>query len=464
MIDGSMITRFKSSLRGELILPGDESYDRERKVFNALIDRHPAMIAKCADVADVITAVNFARENNILLSIRGGGHNAGGLGVCNEGLVIDLSKIRYTHVDPVNKTVRVGGGTTWGDVDHATNVFGYAVPSGVISTTGVGGLTLGGGVGHLSRKYGLSIDNLIEVDVVLASGKLVKANANKNKDLFWAIRGGGGNFGVVTSFLFKLNKLQYVYAGPMLWDLDRASEIMRWYDTFIRKAPEDLTGFFVYMSVPPGEPFPENLHYKKMCGVVWCYTGPETKAEKVFEPIRKMNPVFQMVGTMPFPVLQSIFDPLLAPGLNWYWRADFIKELPDEAIELNVKYGKQMPTLLSQSHFYPINGAAARPGKKDTAWSYRDAMYAMVIVGVDPDPANIEVITKWTKDYYDAIHPYSAGGAYINFMMDDEGEERIKATYRDNYSRLTQIKRKYDPKNLFRVNQNIKPTPKTKAA
>lgn len=464
MIDGAIITRFKSSLRGELILPGDESYERERKVFNALIDRHPAMIAKCADVADVITAVNFGRENNILVSIRGGGHNAGGLGVCDDGVVIDLSKIRYTHVDPVNKTVRVGGGSMWGDVDHATNVFGYAVPSGVISTTGVGGLTLGGGVGHLSRKYGLSIDNLIEADVVLASGKVVKANAKENRDLFWAIRGGGGNFGVVTSFLFKLNKLQYVYAGPMLWDLDRAAEIMRWYDTFIRKAPEDLNGFFIYMSVPPGEPFPENLHYKKMCGIVWCYTGPEAKAEKVFEPIRKMNPDFQMVGTMPFPVLQSIFDPLLSPGLNWYWRADFIKDLPDEAIELNIKHGKLMPTLLSQSHFYPINGAASRPGKKDTAWSYRDATYAMVIVGVDPDPANNEAIIKWTKDYYDDIHPYSAGGAYINFMMGDEGEDRIKATYRDNYTRLAQIKKRYDPKNLFRVNQNIKPTSKTKAA
>jgi hypothetical protein len=464
MIDGAIVTRFKSSLRGELILPGDESYDRERKVFNGMIDRHPAMIAKCADVADVITAVNFGRDNNILLSIRGGGHNAGGLGVCEGGLVIDLSKIKYTHVDPVNKTVRVGGGCTWGDVDHATNAFGYAVPSGVISTTGVGGLCLGGGVGHLSRKYGLSIDNLLEADVVLANGKLVRASATENKDLFWALRGGGGNFGVVTSFLFKLNKLKNVYAGPTLWHMDKAAEMMRWYDNFIRKAPEDLNGFFMFMTVPPGEPFPENLHYKKMAGVVWCYTGPESKAEKVFEPIRKTNPDFQMTGTMPFPMLQSMFDPLLTFGLNMYWRADFMKDLSDEAIDINVKYGNTLPTLLSLAHFYPINGAASKPGKKDTAWSYRDATYAMVMVGVDPDPANNEIITKWTKEYYEELHPHTEKGAYVNFMMDDEGDDRIKATYRDNYAKLTQIKRRYDPKNLFRGNQNIKPTPKTKAA
>jgi hypothetical protein len=457
MIDDALLTSFKSSLRGELILPGDEQYEKERKVFNGMIDRHPAMIAKCNDVADVITSVNFARDNNILLSIRCGGHNAGGLGVCENGLVIDLSHINFTHVDSAAKTIRVGGGATWGDVDHATNIFGYATPSGVVSSTGVGGLTLGGGVGYLTRKYGLSIDNLIEADIVLANGKLVKASSEKNKDLFWAIRGGGGNFGVVTSFLFKLNKVKNVYAGPMLWELERATEVMRWYDTFIRKAPGDLNGFFAYLTVPPGEHFPQHLHFNKMCGVVWCYTGPESKAEKVFEPIRKLNPAFEMVGTMPFPMLQSLFDPLMTPGLNMYWRADFINELPDDAINLSIKHAKLMPTLLTQAHFYPVNGAASKPNKKDTAWNYRDAQYAMVIVGADPDPANNDSITKWTKDFYDDIHPYSAGGAYVNFMMHDEGDERVKATYRENYGRLAKIKNRYDPDNLFKVNQNIRP-------
>lgn len=464
MIDGAKLTGFKASLRGDLILPGDESYERERKVYNGMIDRRPAMIAKCADVADVISAVNFARDNNILLSIRGGGHNAGGLGVCDDGLVIDLSRIRYTQIDPVKKTIRVGGGSTWGDVDHATNAFGFATPSGIISTTGVGGLTLGGGVGHLSRKYGLSIDNLIEADIVLANGKLIKTNLQENKDLFWAIRGGGGNFGVVTSFLFKLNRLKNVYAGPMLWEMDRAAEVMKWYDNYIRKAPEDINGFFAFLTVPPGEPFPEHLHFKKMCGVIWCYTGPESKAEKTFEPIRKLKPAFEMIGIMPFPMLQSIFDPLLPPGLNMYWKADFIKDLPVEAINLSVEHARLLPTLLSLVHFYPINGVAAKRGKKDTAFSYRDAVYAMVIVGVDPDPVNNEIITKWTRDYYDAFHKFSAGGAYVNFMMDDEGDERIKATYRENYNRLARIKKRYDPKNLFRTNQNIKPTSKIKAA
>jgi hypothetical protein len=457
MLDSFSIDKLRTVFRGELISPDNSSYDQARKVFNGMIDRHPALIARCKDTADVINAVNFARENNVLLSVRGGGHNAGGLAVCDDGLVIDLSDINYTQIDLYKKTVRVGGGSIWGDVDHATNLFGYAVPSGTVSTTGVAGLTLGGGVGHLSRKYGLTIDNLIEADVVLANGKFVKTSATQNKDLFWAIRGGGGNFGVVTSFLFRLNKLKNVYAGPMFWELDRAQEVMRWYDSYIRKAPADVNGFFAYLSVPPGPPFPEPLHHKRVCGIVWCYTGEEKKAVKIFEPIRKLNPVFDMVGSIPFPMLQSLFDPLLSPGLNMYWRADFMDEISDEVIALNVKHTKIKPTLLSQSHYYPVNGAAAKPKKKDTAWNYRDTTYAMVIVGVDPDPANNDVITTWVKNYYNDLHPYSAGGAYVNFMMDDEGEDRIKATYRDNYDRLARIKHKYDPKNLFRVNQNISP-------
>ncbi len=457
MVGDKTVQELKANLRGELIQPGDKGYDDARKVYNGMIDKRPRLIARCVDVADVIVAVNFAREHKLLLAVRGGGHNGGGLGICDDGLVIDLSHIKYTRVDPEARTVRVGGGTTWGDVDHATHPFGLAAPSGIISTTGVGGLTLGGGVGHLTRKYGLSIDNLLSVDVVLADGRFVTANAEENADLFWAVRGGGGNFGVVTSFLFKLHRVKTVVGGPTLWTLDQAAGVMKWYRDFITKAPEELNGFFAFLTVPPGPPFPEALHLKKMCGIIWCYTGPEKDADRVFKPVKEFGPpALYGIHAMPMPGLQGAFDPLLPPGLQWYWRADFVNELSDEAIALHVKFAQEMPTPLSTMHMYPINGAVHRVSKKDTPWSYRDSTWAAVIAGIDPDPANNTKISAWAKAYWDALHPYSAGGAYVNFMM-DEGEERVKATYRDNYARLSSIKKKYDPTNLFRVNQNIKP-------
>ena len=460
MLDETAVSQLKSVFRGDIILPGDDQYEAARKVYNGMIDRRPGIIAKCADVPDVISAVNFGRDNNLLIAVRSGAHNAGGLGVCDDGLVIDLSKLKYTYVDPDKKTVRVGAGCTWGDVDHATNGFGFVTPSGIISTTGVGGLTLGGGIGHLTRKFGLTIDNLIEADVVLANGKLVKTYKDNKPDLFWAIRGGGGNFGVITSFLFKLNKLSSVYAGVTLWELDRSAEVMKWYRNFIKNAPNDINGFFAFLMVPPGDPFPKDLHFKRMGAIVWCYTGSPKKAGDVFKPIRKLKPDFEFLGTMPHPMLQSMFDPLLPSGMQWYWKADFMNELPDEAIDIHLKYAHELPTLLSLMHMYPVNGAAAKPGKKDTAWSYRDATWAVVICGVDPDPANKDLITKWTKDYYNELHPYSAGGSYVNFLMHDEGDERVRTTYRGNYDRLAKIKHKYDPGNLFRVNQNISPEKK----
>jgi FAD/FMN-containing dehydrogenase len=457
MVDSAKVEEFRAGLRGQLIQPGDAGYDAARKVHNGMIDKRPRLIARCADVADVITAVNFGRENKLPVSIRCGGHNAGGLGICDDGLVIDLAPIKYAHVDPAARTVRVGGGTTWGDVDHATHAFGLAVPAGIISTTGVGGLALGGGIGHLTRNFGLTCDNLLAADVVLADGTLVTASAEKNADLFWALRGGGGNFGVVTSFLFKAHPISTVYAGPMLYELDQAADVMKWYREFITKAPNELNGFFLFMVVPPGPPFPEPLHMKKMCGVMWCYSGALEKAEDAFKPVRAFRkPALDLVGPLPYPAVQSMFDALYPPGLQWYWRADFVNELSDAAIAQHVKQGSAVPTMHSTMHLYPVNGAAARVGKQDTAWSYRDANWAQVTVGVDPDPANREKITAWSKAYFDALHPHSAGGAYVNFMM-DEGEERIKATYRDNYPRLAAVKKKYDPTNFFRVNQNIKP-------
>ncbi len=458
MTDTNKIENLKASLRGRLIQPSDSGYDEARMVYNGMIDRHPGLIAQCADVADVITAVNFGRDNNVLIAVRGGGHNAGGLGVCDDGLVIDLSRMRGVRIDPKARSVRVEGGCNWGDVDHATHAFGLAVPTGTISTTGVAGLTLGGGIGHLTRKYGLTIDNLLGADMVLSDGRYVSVSAKENEDLFWAIRGGGGNFGVITSFLFRAHEVHTDYAGPILYELDEATDVMRWYREFIADTTEDLNGFFAFLVVPPVPPFPDHLHNKKMCGIVWCYCGPLHKAEEVFKPIRAFKTAsLDLVGPLPHPVLNSMFDQLYPPGLQWYWRADFINELSDKAIPLHVKHASALPTGLSTTHFYPINGAAHRIGKNDTPWAYRDSTLAHVIVGVDPSPANGKKITQWTKSYWEELHPHSAGGAYVNFMM-EEGQDRIRATYGDNYERLVAVKNKFDPGNLFRVNQNIKPS------
>ncbi|QGY42693.1 FAD-binding protein [Maribellus comscasis] len=450
------LEEFATQIRGNLIYPESENYDEARKVYNGMIDKRPGLIVKCVDVADVIASVNFGRKNGLLVAVRGGGHNAGGLGICDDGLVIDLSGIKFIRVNTADNTVRVGGGNVWGEVDHATHPFGLAIPAGIISTTGVGGLTLGGGVGHLSRKCGLTIDNLLEADMVLADGSFVTVNKNHYSDLFWAIRGGGGNFGIVTSFKFQAHSIKNVYAGPTLWPVEQTEEIMEWYHNFIHSAPDELNGFIATLIIP-GPPFPPQLHNKKFCAIVWCYSGDVTKGKEIFEPVMAMNPVFEHVGEMPYPSVQTLFDGLLPPGLQWYWRADFFTDIPTDAATLHKNFGSEIPTQLSQMHLYPISGAAGRVGKSDTPWAYRDAKYAGVFVGIDPDAANAEIIKKWAKDYWEALHPYSSGGAYLNFIM-DEGQERIKASYRDNYERLAKTKQKYDPDNLFRVNQNIKPS------
>jgi hypothetical protein len=453
----AVLDPFRTQLRGQLIERDDPAYEAASKVYNGMIHKRPLLIARCVDVADVIASVRFGRDQNLLVSVRGGGHNAGGLGVCDDGLVIDLSPMRYTRVEPKARKVRVGGGCVWGDVDHATHPFGLAVPAGIISTTGVGGLTLGGGLGHLTRKCGLTIDNLLSADVVLADGSLVTANAKQNADLFWALRGGGGNFGIVTSFEFRAHPIHTVHAGPMLWEMDQTEQILQWYREFLPQAPDEMNGFFAFLTVPPAPPFPEHLHMRKMCGIVWCYCGGPRQAKKAFQPVRELpKPAFEHVGPAPYPAVQSMFDPLYPPGLQWYWKADFVNELPDAAVRLHHQHGAQLPTMHSTMHLYPIDGAASRVGKQETAWSYRDAKWAEVIVGVDPDPGNKDRLVEWARAYWDALHPHSAGGAYVNFMM-DEGEDRIKATYRDSYEQLAAIKGKYDPDNFFRVNQNIRP-------
>ncbi|MFI5003413.1 MAG: FAD-binding oxidoreductase [Solirubrobacterales bacterium] len=443
---------------GGLVGPADPGYEQARAVYNAMIDRRPALIARCAGAADVAETISFARRHDLLLAVRGGGHNGGGLGVCDDGVVLDLSLMQAVEVDPGARTVRVGGGCTWAQVDAATHEVGLATPSGIVGTTGVGGLTLGGGIGHLSRKHGLTIDNLIEADVVLADGTQARASAEENPELFWALRGGGGNFGVVTSFNFRAHPVSTVLAGPTLWPLEQTAEVMRFYREFLPAAPRELSGFFATMTVPPADMFPAELHLRKVCGVVWCYTGPQDAAAELFAPVQALGtPLLHGVAPMPFPALQSLFDGLYVPGLQWYWRADFVRELPDAAIEQHTAFAEKLPTLHSTMHLYPIDEAVHDVGAADTPFSYRDCNWAEVIVGIDPDPANAGPIRDWTVDYWDATHPYSAGGAYVNFMM-DEGHERVRATYGENYDRLATAKATYDPTNTFRVNQNIEPS------
>ncbi len=457
MLDRATIEKLRAGFRGDAIEPGHPEYESARRVYNAMIDRRPALIARCANVADVIRAVLFGREHDLLVAVRGGGHNGAGLGVCDDGLVIDLARLNGVRVDPVERTARVEGGCTLAAVDSATHAFGLAVPAGIISTTGVGGLTLGGGIGHLTRKYGLTIDNLLEADIVLADGRFMTVGPGREEDLYWAIRGGGGNFGIVTSFLFRLHPVRTVHAGPMLWPVEQATEVMEFYRDFIPHAPWELNGFFAFMVVPPGPPFPEALHGKPVCGIVWCYCGAPDDFNETFAPVRRFRPpALEMMGPMPYPAAQTMFDALLPPGLQWYWKANFVKTLSDEAVSRNVEHGSQLPTMLSTSHLYPIDGAVHQVSSTQTAWAYRDATWAQVIAGIDRDPANNERIVSWARAYWDAVHQYGAGGGYVNFMM-EEGQEPVRASYGDNYARLAAVKRAYDPTNFFRVNQNIQP-------
>jgi FAD binding domain/Berberine and berberine like len=448
-----------TGFEGRLIAPEDGDYDDARKVYNAMIDKRPALIARCAGPSDVAAAIAFARDRDAPLAVRGGGHNGAGLGTCDDGVVIDLSLLRETEVDPVTRTVRVGGGCTWGEVDRATGAYGLATPSGIISTTGVGGLTLGGGIGHLTRKCGLAIDNLLEADVVLASGERVRASADEHPDLFWAIRGGGGNFGVVTSFRFRLHDVGTVIGGPTFWPVEVAAEALSVYREFLPGAPRELNGFFAFHTIPPADPFPPEIHMREVCGVVWCYVGGEDAAAAAMAPLLDALPAPLLHGAQPMPhaMLQSAFDGLYPPGDQWYWRADFVDEIPDAAVDAHARFGAAPPTMKSTMHLYPIDGAAHDVAATDTAWSYRDARWGSVFAGVDPDPANVGVVRDWSIGYFEALHPYSAGGAYVNMMM-EEGQERVRASYGDNYDELARIKAIYDPDNAFRINQNIPPS------
>lgn len=459
MFSAETLAAFKAGFRGDLIEPTDARYDEARALYNAMIDKRPRLIAQCANVADVIAAVNFGRENGLLTAIRGGGHNGPGLGSCNDGLVIDLSRLKGVRVDPAARTVRVEPGCTQGDVEHAAHAFGLAVPAGIVSTTGVAGLTLGGGTGYLSRAYGLTIDNLLEADVVLADGRFVTASEKENTDLFWALRGGGGNFGVVTSFLFRGQPVKNVYSGPIFWDLQDAKKVMQVYRDNIAEAPVELGMFIGVKTVPSGDPFPKEHWGKKVVALIGAYNGSVDNGVRAMKPFRDAlpAPLFDWMGEMPFPVMNALFDGLMPKGLQWYWKGDFVKELPDAAIDTHIANIAKAPGDLCLMHLYPIDGAVQKVKAGDTAWSTRDARWSMVIAALDPDPNKADALKAWGRAYWEAVHPFNMEGAYVNFMMDDEKDGRVQATYGPNYAKLREVKRKYDPQNFFRVNQNIAP-------
>jgi FAD/FMN-containing dehydrogenase len=459
MFDNSSLTALAQSFRGDLITSSHSGYEQAAKLYNAMIEKRPRLIARCADVADVMAAVKYSRDYALAVAIRGGGHNGAGYGSCDDGLVIDLSRLKGIRVDPWSRTIRVEAGCTQGDVDHAAQPFGLAVPAGIVSTTGIAGLTLGGGHGYLSRSYGLTIDNLLEADVVLADGRMVTASEREYADLFWALRGGGGNFGVVTSFLFRAHPVSSVYAGPIFWKIEHAGQILRAYRDFLPAAPEKLCPFVGLKTVPSTAPFPKEIWGTRICALISCYDGPAAEGEQALRPLlaRLPAPIMDGMSEMPFAALQSLFDGLLPAGLQWYWKGDFIKELSDSAIDEHIAHASSSPSELSLMHLYPIDGAVHRVRSSDTAWFCRDATWSMVIAGIDPDPGKAAALKKWGRDYWKALHRYNPGGGYVNFMSDDEPDGRLQATYGANYERLSVLKLKYDPTNLFRINNNIPP-------
>jgi FAD/FMN-containing dehydrogenase len=451
------VEQLRGRVRGEVITPDDDGYEDARRVYNAMIDRRPRVVVRCSEASDVAAAVDFARENDLDLAVRGGGHSVPGFGTADDAVVADLSGMRAVTVDPESRTARAQGGATWGNFNDATHAHGLATTGGIISTTGVGGLTLGGGIGYLDRGFGLSCDNLISAEVVTADGRSVVASDRENEDLFWAIRGGGGNFGVVTSFEFRVHPVAEIYGGPMFFELEDAGAVLRFYGDYIVDAPEEFGGFPAWQIAPPLPFIPENRHGEPFLAFVACWAGPLDQGEAALKPFHEVAPVVaEHVGPMPYRALNSAFDALVPPGLQHYWKANFVKELTDEVIEAHLQHGPRVPVVNSTVHIYPINGACHRVAPDATAFAYRDAVFANVIAGMWPDPSDNDDNIKWVRDFYEATAPHSEEGGYVNFMAGDD-QDRIRANYKGNYDRLVEVKRTYDPDNLFHLNQNIKP-------
>jgi len=456
-MDQQTVSALKEQIRGDVITPDDERYKDARKVYNAMIDKRPAVIIRCADVADVITAVKAAGKENLPVAIRGGSHSVPGFGTADNAVVVDLGRMRGVRVDPLSRTVWAEGGCTWGDFNHATHAFGLATTGGIISTTGIAGLTLGGGIGYLTRGVGLSLDSLISADVVLADGSFVTASEKSHPDLFWALRGGGGNFGVVTNFQYKLQPVSDIVGGLMLFEVEDAPKVMRAYNEYITNAPRELGAFFAWQIAPPLPFIPKNRHGDTFCAMVVCWTGASGKAGKAVAPFRESaHVVAEFIGPMPYPAMNSLFDGLVPPGLQHYWKAVYARDLTDGAIEAHMKFGPKVPVVNSTVHIYPINGAAHDVPREATAFGHREAKFATVIAGMWPDPKQNEANIRWVKDYYAALVPYSERGGYINFAAADDSD-RVGPNFGCNFEQLRKLKAKYDPANRFRVNQNITP-------
>jgi len=447
----------RAKVAGPVITPGNPSYDEARKVYNAMIDRRPAAIVQCTSAADVAAVVQQAAETGLELAVRGGAHSVPGFGTADDALVADLSGLATVSVDPSARIARAGGSVTWGAFNEATGAHGLATTGGVISTTGIGGLTLGGGIGYLSRGYGLSCDNLLSAQVVTADGQTVTASESEHPDLFWALRGGGGNFGVVTEFTFRLHPVADIYGGPMFFELSDGPALFAYFDEFIKTAPREFGGFPAFQIAPPLPFVPEDRVGEPFVALVSCFTGSAEEGARILQGFRDVaNPVAEHVGTMPYAALNSAFDALVPPGLQHYWKAEFTGDLSAEAIKVHMEHGPRVPVVNSTVHLYPINGACHDVAADATAFGHRDAKYAVVIAGMWPDPADNEAHTQWVKDYDKAIAPHSQGGGYINFASADD-ESKVAANYGANFARLQEVKRRYDPNNLFHLNQNIQP-------
>ncbi len=451
-----IIEEFRAGMRGTLIGPDDETYDEARRVYNAMIDRRPALIAQAANVADVIHAVRFARRHHLRLAVRGGGHNVAGFGTCDGGLVVDLGRMRGIRVDPEARTMRAEGGCTWGDVNHAAHAFGLATTGGLISTTGIGGLTLGGGIGYLSRLCGLSCDNLLSADVVLADGRFVTCSEEREPDLFWALRGGGGNFGIVTAFEYRLHPVGDIYGGPLFFPVEAG--VMEGFRQWIEHAPGQM-GAALGLTLAPPLPFlNERWHGKPVIGLIACWVGNHEDGEACLRPVRQWAEVLgAFVGPMPYPVINTLFDALLPKGLQNYWKTRFVRELTDDAIAVHLTHGAKTPAVESSTFLLPIDGACHRVGASDTAFAARDARFACLVSGAWPNPADNEANIRWVREYDEALRPHSTDGGYVNFMAHDD-QVKVRASYGGNYDRLARVKAAYDPANVFRLNQNVPPT------
>ena len=439
----SVVEQFKESLRGELLRPGETGYDEARTIHNGMIDRHPALIVRCGGVADVISSVNFARDNSLLLSVRGGGHGVPGHAICDGGIMIDLSLMKDVRVDPVGRTARASGGATWGDFDHETQAFGLATTGGVARPTGIAGLTLGGGHGYLMRRFGLACDNLISVDVVTAEGNLLTANSAESSDLFWGVRGAGGNFGIVTSFEYKLYPVGHILGGLLAYPMDKAREVLRLYREITSTGPDELGAYAVLATLPDGIP---------AVVIIVGYSGPIEKGEEILRSLREFGPpLMDEVGPMPYAALQSIGE-----TVN-HWKTSYLKELSDDAINTMIEHFATAPHPLTHVVIENLGGAVSRVGKDETAVDYRDALYNFLNVGMWSDAAEDEKSIRWVRELWSAMQPFSSG-VYVNYETDGEAEQ-VKAAYSpEKYERLVALKNKYDPTNLFRLNQNIKPT------